>query len=90
MQENIYNEAPVRRIAIAVNTNSALQDSILKIPSGIDNLISVKLEYSEEVRQSYTLMLLKIVAFMLPEGKQWTFKKLSPQFQMTISKTTMY
>ena len=52
IQENIFNNAPVRRIAIAMNTNSALtMNLILKFHSGINNSISDKLEYSEDVRQ---------------------------------------
>ena len=51
-QENIFNNAPVRRIAIAINTNSAILVLMLKIHSGINNLISNKLEFSEEVNQS--------------------------------------
>ena len=54
LQENILNNAPVRRIAIAMNTNSAFTGSYLtpKIYSGINSLISDKLEYTEEVSHS--------------------------------------
>ena len=38
-------------------------DRKLKIQSGINNLISDKLEHSKEVSQSYTLMLLETVTF---------------------------
>ena len=51
IQEKIFNNAPVCRIAIAMNANSAFTGYILKIFSGINNLISDKLEYSEEVSQ---------------------------------------
>ena len=37
---------------------------MLKLPSGINNLILDKLEYSEDVSQLKTLLLLIIVAFM--------------------------
>ena len=47
IQENIFNNAPIRRVAIAMNTNSAFTGSLLKTHSGINNLISDKLEYSE-------------------------------------------
>ena len=48
IQENIFNNAPIRRIAIAMNTNSAFTGFFLqKTHSGISNLISDKLEYSE-------------------------------------------
>ena len=47
IQENIFNSAPIRRIAIAMNTSSAFTDSLQKTHSGISNLISDKLEYSE-------------------------------------------
>ena len=48
IQENNFNNAPTRRVAIAMNTNSAFTGSfLLKTHSGINNLISDKLEYSE-------------------------------------------
>ena len=66
--ESILNNAPVRWIAIAMNNKTLHSlDPILKIQSGSNNLISDKLEYSEEVSQSKTLMLLIIVAFMLQQ-----------------------
>ena len=52
IQENIFNNAPVRRIAIAMNTNPAFTESFTDIHSGINNLISDNLEYSKEVNQS--------------------------------------
>ena len=45
--ENIFNNAPIRRIAIAMNTNSAFTGSFTENPFCISNLISDKLEYSE-------------------------------------------
>ena len=53
IQEKIFNNAPVRRIAIAMNTNSAFAGFCTENPfhSGINNLSSNKLEYSEEVSQ---------------------------------------
>ena len=48
IHENIFNNAPIRRVAIAMNTNSAFTGFfLLKTHSGINNLISDKLEYSE-------------------------------------------
>ena len=50
IQENIFNNAPVRRIAIAKNTKSAYTGSYTqKIHSGTKNLISDKSEYLDEV-----------------------------------------
>ena len=43
IKENILNNAPFRRIATAMNTNSL--DRTLKYFSGINNLISDKLKY---------------------------------------------
>ena len=34
IQENIFNNAPIRRIAIAMNTNSAFTGSLTKKPFG--------------------------------------------------------
>ena len=65
IQENVFNNAPVRRIAIAMKTNSAFTGSYTENPFGINNSISDKIEYSEVVSQLQTLMLLMIVAFML-------------------------
>ena len=50
--ENILSDAPVREITIAMNTNSAFTGSYTEYHSGIINLISDKIEYSEEVSQS--------------------------------------
>ena len=50
-QENIFNIAPVRRIAIAMNTNSAFTGFHTKLHSGIYNLILDKLVYSKDVNQ---------------------------------------
>ena len=51
IQENIFNDAPVRRIANAMSTNSAFTGSHTENPFCINNLSSDKLEYSEEVSQ---------------------------------------
>ena len=51
IKENIFNKAPVCRIAIALNTNSAFTGSYTEIFSGVNNLISDKNECSEEVNQ---------------------------------------
>ena len=66
-QENISNNAPVRRIAIAMNTNSACTEFLLEIHSGINNWSLDNIEYPEKISQSYTLMLLIIVAFTLQQ-----------------------
>ena len=48
IQENIFNNAPIRRVVIAMNTNSAFTGFfLLKTHSGNNILISDKLEYSE-------------------------------------------
>ena len=47
IQENIFYNAPIRPIAIAMNTNSAFTGSFTKTHSGISNLISDKLEHSK-------------------------------------------
>ena len=47
LQENILNNASIRRVAIAMNTNSAFSGFfLLKTQSGINSLISDKSEYS--------------------------------------------
>ena len=39
IQENVLNNAPIRRIAIAMNSNSALPAPLQRILSGINSLI---------------------------------------------------
>ena len=47
IHENVFNKAPVRRVAIAMNTNSAFTSFFFpKTNSGVNNLIPDKLEYS--------------------------------------------
>ena len=48
-QENVFNKVPVRRIVIAMKTNSAFFGSNCENQSGISNLISDKSEHSEVV-----------------------------------------
>ena len=70
-QENIFNNAPVRQIAIAIKKNTALTGSYTKtlnILFRLNSLISEKLEYSELFNQLSFLMLQINVAFML---RQW-------------------
>ena len=49
VQENISDNAPVRRIANAMNANSAFTGLDTENHSGVSNLISDKKEYSEVV-----------------------------------------
>ena len=58
LQENVFNNAPDRRIAIAMNTKPAF---ILRILSGIKNLISDKVEYSE-VGKQLSILMLQVIA----------------------------
>ena len=51
IQVNILNNAPVRWIDIAMNTNSAFTGSYTENLFAINNVISDKLEYSEEIKQ---------------------------------------
>ena len=67
IQENYFNTAPIRRIAIAMNTNSALTGSFPENPFCVSNLISDKLEYSEGDSQLLILILLTIVVYMLQQ-----------------------
>ena len=47
IQENIFNNAPIRLVVIAMNTKSAFTGPFTETHSGIRNLISDKFEYSE-------------------------------------------
>ena len=67
IQENIFTNALVRRIAIATNTNSAFRGSYIENLSRINSLLSDNLKYSEVVSQLSILMLQIIAAFMLQQ-----------------------
>ena len=49
IQENIFNNAPVRRTDMAMIRNSAFVGSHTENPFGMNNFISNKSEYSEVV-----------------------------------------
>ena len=65
-------------------------DRKLKRHSAISNLIWDKLEHSEVVSQMWIFKPHIIVAYTLGQWKHWTFKEIYPQFQLIISKTSMY
>ena len=52
IQENNFNDAPVRRIAIAMNTNCAFTGSYTENPFWYPQFDLDKIEKSEEVSQS--------------------------------------
>ena len=52
IQENIFKNAPVRRIGIAMNTNSAFTGFYTENPFWYQQSDLGKREYSEEVNQS--------------------------------------
>ena len=51
IQENIFNNAPVRRVAIAMNTDSAFTGSYTEIPFWYQQFDLRQIEYLEEVSQ---------------------------------------
>ena len=59
-----------------------------KTHSGINNLISDKIEYSEGDCHLLTLILLTIVVYMWLPWKQWTFRMVFLQPPLMISKIT--
>ena len=65
IQENIFNNAPVRRIAIAMNTKLCIYSIIYWKSFLVTTIRSGKLEYSEVFNQFFLLLLQIIVAFML-------------------------
>ena len=89
IQENIFSDAPVGPIAIAMNTNSAFIDCTIKVRSRINNFISDNLEDWEVVRQKQTLMRPFKSRFYVTPMKAMNFQDDTPQFQLIISKTTM-
>ena len=60
IKENIFNNAPFRRIAVAMNTNSAFTGSYSENPFWYQQF-----ELRQTVNQLWTLMLLIVFAFML-------------------------
>ena len=90
IHKNIFNNAPFRCVAIAMDTNSAFTGFfLLKTPSGINNLISDNLENSEGDSQLLNLILLTIVVDMWLPWKQWTFRMVFRQSPLMISKITV-
>ena len=90
IQENIFNNAPVRLIAIAMNTNSAFTGFYTDNPFWYQQF---------DLRQIRTLIGAQpIVAFDaahiccldVTAMKTKNFQNDNPQFQLIISKTTMY
>ena len=69
-QENIFNNAPNRRVAIAMKTHSASLVLLVKTHSGNNHLISDKLEYSEGDSQIFISILLTIVVYTWLQLKQ--------------------
>ena len=70
LQENIFNNAPIRRKAIAMNSNSASLAPLQRTHSGINSLFSEMLQNSEEDSQLYTTIQQIIVACMSQQRKQ--------------------
>ena len=61
----------------------------LKMHFSINKLISDTWDYSNEISQLQTLLLLTIVAYMLRQWNQWAFKLISPKFHLIIWETSM-
>ena len=74
IQQNIFNNAPVSRNAIAMNTNSAFNGSYTENPFWNRQFDLKQIILLREVNQSKSLMPLKIDVDMLRQWKQWTFK----------------
>ena len=64
IQENIFNNAPIRRVAIAMNTNSDFTGSFTENPFWYQQFDLSKIEYSEGDNQLLILILLTIVVYM--------------------------
>ena len=64
IQENIFNNAPIRRIAIAMKTNSALTGSFTEIPFSYQQFDLRKIRILRRDSQLLILILLTIVVYM--------------------------
>ena len=90
-QENIFNNAPTRRIAFAMNTKSAFTGSYTENPFWYQQFDLRQITILREVQPVGDFVAAdNCHTFMLQQWKQWNFKLISPQFQMIISNTTTY
>ena len=70
IHQNIFKNAPVRRIAVAMNTNSVFNGSFTKTPFRYQQFDLKQIRKLREVSQLYTLMPLKNDVHMLRQWKQ--------------------
>ena len=90
LEENILNKAPVRRVAVAMMTNTAFSDPNTAYPFRHQQFglrQKTKLSGGQPIVDSDTVDNCRLYVTAM---KAINFKMTSPQFQMIISKTTMY
>ena len=89
-QENIFNNAPVRRIAIARNTNSAFTGSYTENPFWYQQFEFRQIRILRGGHPNVDFDAADNCRLYVTTMKARTFKMISPQFQLISSKTTMY
>ena len=90
VQENISNNAPVRRIAIAMNTYSAFTGSYTEISYWYQQFDLRQIRILRRGRPIVDFDAADNCRLFGTTVKQWIFKMTSTQFQVIFSKTTMY
>ena len=89
IQENIFNNSPIRRVAIAMNKNSAFTGSFTENPFWY---LQFDLKQIRILKGGQPLVDFDTVAFVVSiwlPWKQWFFSMIFPQSPLMISKITM-
>ena len=89
IQENIFNNAPIHQVAIAMNTNSAFTGSFTENPFWYQQFDLRQIGILRGYSQLWFLILLTIAVYMWLPWNQWTFRLTFPQSPLIISRITM-
>ena len=90
IQENIFNNAPVRRIAIAMNTNSAFTGSFTENPFWYQQFDLRQIRILSGGQPIVDFDATDNCRLYVTTMKAMNFQVDIPQFQLRISKTTLY
>ena len=90
IQENIFNNAPIRRIAIAINTNSAFTGSFTEYPFWYQQFDLRQLRILRGGQPIVDFDAADNCCLFVTTMKAMNFQDDISQFQLIISKTTIY
>ena len=88
--QNFFNNAPGRRIAFAMNTNSAFTGYYTEIPFRYKQFVLRQIRLFRGGQPIVDFDAGDNCRLFLLQRKQLTFKMISSQLQLIFSKTTMY